>query len=221
MTGAISGAVTGGIAANHCFVAGTPILMEDGYKAIETVKAGDKVYAANEETGEVSVKEVVRTFVNETNELVHLQIGDNELITTRGHPFFIYGKGFEYAGNLRAGDILVNVNGEKVVLELVQHEILEAPVKVYNFEVEDWHTYFAGENEIWVHNMCEVDPHAGKISNKPGPKPQGTGAFFILAFYIIIQITYSFSLQFYFIFQIKNFFISRTFCSFWQIFFGI
>ncbi len=113
--------------------------MEDGYKPIEAVMAGDFVYAANEETGEVSVKEVVQTFVNETDELVHLHIGSNELVTTPGHPFFIYGRGFEYAGNLRAGDILVNVNGDKVILELVQHEILESPVKVYNFEVQDWH----------------------------------------------------------------------------------
>ncbi len=77
--------------------------MEDGYKPIEAVMAGNFVYAANEETGEVSVKEVVQTFVNETDELVHLHIGSNELVTTQGHPFFIYGRGFEYAGNLRAG----------------------------------------------------------------------------------------------------------------------
>ncbi len=83
-----------------------------------------------------------------------------ELVTTPGHPFFIYGKGFEYAGNLRAGDILVNVNGEQVVLEFVQHEILESPVKVYNFEVEDWHTYFVGIDSVWVHNVCGKAPKA-------------------------------------------------------------
>ncbi len=27
-------------------------------------------------------------------------------------------------------------------------------VKVYNFEVEDWHTYYVGRNEILVHNKC-------------------------------------------------------------------
>ena len=126
--------------------------------------AGDFVYAANEETGEVSVKEVVQTFVNETDELVHLHIGSNELVTTPGHPFFIYGRGFEYAGNLRAGDILVSVNGDKVILELVQHEILESPAKVYNFEVQDWHTYFVGNDEVWVHNMCTPDTSADDIA---------------------------------------------------------
>ena len=43
---------------------------------------------------------------------------------------------------LRAGDILVLVNGEYVVVEKVQHELLESPIKVYNFQVEDYHTYY-------------------------------------------------------------------------------
>ncbi len=86
---------------------------------------------------------------------------DEELVTTPGHPFFIYGYGFKYAADLRAGDVLVNVNGDKVILEKVQHEILESPVKVYNFEVEDFHTYFVGEEGVWVHNMCARAANSG------------------------------------------------------------
>ena len=56
--------------------------------------------------------------------------------------------------HLRAGDILVLVNGEYVVVEKVQHEILETPVIVYNFEVEDYHTYFVGDEGVLVHNSC-------------------------------------------------------------------
>lgn len=58
------------------------------------------------------------------------------------------------AKNLRAGDILVLSNGEFVVVEWIQHEILESPVKVYNFKVEDFHTYFIGESSVLVHNDC-------------------------------------------------------------------
>ncbi len=35
-------------------------------------------------------------------------------------------------------------------------EHLENPVKVYNFEVEDWHTYYVTEMGVLVHNMREV-----------------------------------------------------------------
>ena len=45
-------------------------------------------------------------------------------------------------------------NGDYVIIEKVQHEILEAPIKVYNFEVEDFHTYYVGSNSILVHNAC-------------------------------------------------------------------
>lgn len=55
--------------------------------------------------------------------------------------------------------ILVLSNGEHVVVEAVQHEILESPVKVYNFEVEDFHTYFVGDSGVLVHNDCATKPY--------------------------------------------------------------
>ena len=63
-------------------------------------------------------------------------------------------KGWYAAVDLRAGDILVLVNGEYVTLEKTQHEILEAPITVYNFEVEDYHTYYVGTDGVLVHNSC-------------------------------------------------------------------
>ena len=74
--------------------------------------------------------------------------GDEEITTTPFHPFYVPQKGWTSAVDLRAGDILVTVNGEYVILEKVQHEILENPVTVYNFEVEDFHTYYVGETKI-------------------------------------------------------------------------
>ena len=63
-------------------------------------------------------------------------------------------KSWTAACELRAGDRLQLVNGEYVVVEQVQHEILEAPVTIYNFEVEDFHTYYVGDASILVHNLC-------------------------------------------------------------------
>lgn len=70
------------------------------------------------------------------------------------------------AGSLRAGDVLVLSNGEYVIVEWVQHEILEAPVKVYNFEVEDFHTYFVGKSGIFVHNGAEDEIWCGTSTPK-------------------------------------------------------
>lgn len=65
-------------------------------------------------------------------------------------------KGWVCAIDLRAGDILVLQSGEYVIVEMVQHEILESPVTVYNFEVEDFHTYYVSDCAVLVHNMCKV-----------------------------------------------------------------
>ena len=65
-------------------------------------------------------------------------------------------KGWTSAVDLRAGDILVMLNGEYVVVEQVQHELLESPETTYNFEVEDYHTYYVGTTSVLVHNKCDA-----------------------------------------------------------------
>ena len=142
------------ICESACFIAGTIVITAEGYVPIEEIETGDWVWATNPDTGETDLKQVVRTFVNETNELIHVTIGGETIITTPTHPFYVPQKGWTDAVNLRAGDILVMLNGEYIVIEKVQHEILETPITVYNFEVEDFHTYYVGEYDILVHNKC-------------------------------------------------------------------
>ena len=55
-----------------CFVAGTLVLTEDGQKPIEEIEAGDTVLAEDPETGKVEYKEVLETYENETEELIHV-----------------------------------------------------------------------------------------------------------------------------------------------------
>ena len=116
---------------------------------------------SNPDTGETALKRVVRTFKNESEELVHLTINGEEIVTTPGHPFWVPVKGWTKAVHLRAGDRLQLLNGEYVVVEQVQHELLEDPVFVYNFEVEDFHTYYVGTDSVLVHNVCRAAKEAG------------------------------------------------------------
>ena len=173
LEGTISGAISGAINSPYCFVAGTLVLTVAGTVAIETIQTGDMVWAWDEETGEVAPKEVVETYVNETYELIHVFVDGEEIVTTPSHPFYSPVKGWTNAVHLRAGDILVLVNGEYVIVEKIQHEILETPITVYNFEVEEYHTYFVSDEGILVHNDCTVeggphgnDVHKGRIRDK-------------------------------------------------------
>ena len=150
-----------------------------GQEPIETITEGEYVYATDPETGESGYKQVVQTFVNETNELVHLQYDGTTVTTTPTHPFYQPQKGWIDAIDLRAGDILVRSNGEYVVVEAVEHELLESPITVYNFEVEDFHTYHVGSASVLVHNKCNneclsPENRVGTGSPKNNGTPNGT-----------------------------------------------
>ena len=130
------------------------------------------VWATDPVTGETALKSVVQTFVNQTNELVHVTVNGETITCTNEHPFYSPQRGWLAACRLRAGDVLVMLNGEYVVVEWVQHELLESPVTVYNFEVEGFHTYYVGDTEVLVHNDCrsvrigQVGERAAGISSK-------------------------------------------------------
>jgi len=135
-----------------CFVAGTLILTVAGLVAIENIKAGDKVIATNPETFEVAEKTVLETYVRETTELLHLTINGEVIKTTFEHPFYVKDVGFVEAGKLQVGDKLVDSRGNVLVVEGKKLEITDKPVKVYNFKVDNFHTYHVGENRVLVHN---------------------------------------------------------------------
>ena len=171
-----------------CFKAGTLVSAENGDVAIENIKVGDFVWATDEKTGETALKEVVQIFHNETEEWVHVTVNGEKITCTPEHPFYAPKKGWTSAVDLRAGDILVMLNGEYVVVEQVQHELLENPETIYNFEVEDYHTYYVGDEPVLVHNECKpkspskmsdnyvdrnnIDAHAFKNKAAKIPKSQ-------------------------------------------------
>jgi hypothetical protein len=165
MTGAITGAITGGIKgaktsscnSGHCFVAGTRVQTDEGLVPIEDIQEGDYVLSCDPETGDVAYKRVLETYVNETYELIHLTVDHEEITTTHGHPFYVKDIGFVKAGDLVEGAILVDEEGNELHPQTKKWEYLQDPAIVYNFAVEDYHTYYVGYNRVLVHNTCAVD----------------------------------------------------------------
>ena len=155
---------TGGMTTTmKCFVAGTLILTAEGLKRIEEIKTGDRVLSADTETMTSEYKTVLETFVRRTNEIIHIFIENEEITTTVDHPFWVNGKGFVPAMNLVIGSELINDKGDIVCVENIRRETNREGVEVFNFKVEDFHTYYVGENGILVHNAnCRL------ISNSDG-----------------------------------------------------
>ena len=189
-----------------CFPAGTKVLTEEGLKNIEDIKAGDKVYSTNEETGESGYQEVVQTFEKETDVIVHVfyqtdrstaetdiaetdnediagservvtaenadqeTIASSEIETTMNHRFWSEG-GWKTAGTLEQGDRLTLADGTGAVVTDITFE--DRHTTVYNMEVADYHTYYVGEDSVWVHNMCGVNPDQPLNTGKSGTVGEG------------------------------------------------
>ena len=58
------------------------------------------VYAADEDTLEVSLKPVLETYVRETSELVYLTVNGEKIVSTYDHPYYVMDKGFVNANEL-------------------------------------------------------------------------------------------------------------------------
>ena len=142
-----------------CFIAGTKVKTEDGYKNIEEVEVGDKVLAYDEETGKQAYKEVVRLFRGKTEEWYHVFAEGEEIVCTGGHRFYVEGKGFVEAKDLTEEDKLTLSDGRQVKIEKIEKEELAKAETKYNFEVKDFHTYYVTENDVLVHNTCQLDPN--------------------------------------------------------------
>ena len=97
---------------------------------------------------------------------MNITIGDDEICATPNHPFYVVGKGFVSAGTLSIGDIVSLVDGNYVQVEKLEIKRLDKAVKVYNFEVEDDHTYYVGTKGVLVHNKCpKIPPDEDKTSD--------------------------------------------------------
>ena len=136
----------------HCFTAHTRIITKSGKKEIQDVKEGDELPSADPYTGEISYKKVLKTTRSETDTLVRVSVNGETIETTESHPFWVEEYGFVPAYHLKQGDTLRLADGRNISVSKVEILHLDTPVPVYNFTVEDNHTYFVGDSGVWVHN---------------------------------------------------------------------
>ena len=153
----------------RCFTAHTRIITRSGKKEIQDIEEGDEVPSADPYTGEISYKKVLKTTCQEADTLVLVSVNGETIETTETHPFWVEEHGFVSTYHLKQGDTLRLADGSNVSVESVEIRHLDAPVLVYNFTVEDNHTYFVGDSGVWVHNAkCT----AGKTTAKKVAKKQ-------------------------------------------------
>ena len=140
----------------NCFAAGTLVLMCDGALIpIEEVTEGDLVWSKDADSGELACQRVRAPFTTDGRKivLVGLENGDGEIETietTAEHPFFVEGRGWVEVQHLEFGDLIPSASGELRSLAVVEQT--DRVERVYNFGVENFFSYFVGDEGAWVHN---------------------------------------------------------------------
>jgi hypothetical protein len=118
-------------------------------KRIVDIEVGEEVVAKDPESGEVTTKRVANVFRKVSDHLRILQVRNpltNEvqtIETTDDHPFWVPARReWIDAKDLKLGDRLDDVDGGTAILESTSRELHPEGIPVFNFEVEDFHTYF-------------------------------------------------------------------------------
>ena len=173
LSGMVMGGISGAMNPSFCFVAGTTVLTTLGKKAIETIRVGDTIPCVDHITGETAEKKVVSTTVRKVNRLTELDIDGEVIKCTETHPFQVKGQGWVEASELKPGDVVYTKGWGTATVRSVGLIELDKPVEVFNFEVEDCHTYFVGDKYILVHNMCR-----SKNKLRPSSDAQGDHTVF-------------------------------------------
>jgi len=166
----IIGGIGGAMNPSFCFVAGTTVLTTLGKKAIESIQIGDTIPCVDHITGEAAEKRVVTTTVNKVNRLIELDIDGEIIQCTETYPFQVKGKGWIDACNLSPGDVIYTKDWNTATVKSVDLLELDEFVEVFNFEVEDCHTYFVGNTFVLTHNLnCSIDASDIHKSVKDSP----------------------------------------------------
>jgi hypothetical protein len=131
---------------------------------IERLRPGDLLLCRDQfdADGPLVLQRIEEVFVRTT---YHLQIvtsrssnGQEQTIqTTNEHPIYVEDKGWVDSRELKVGDQVPEAGGEYATVTATRYELHNEGVRVYNFRVQEAHTYFvreAGSNAepMWVHN---------------------------------------------------------------------
>jgi hypothetical protein len=155
-----------------CFVAGTPVHTASGWVPIEELQVGDLVLSRDEDTGEEALRPIAAVFITPDSPVLALELEDSmgaleTIEATPPHPFFVEDRGWIPASDLRPGDQITSSGGG--LLRVASTTEILRNATVYNFEVQDFHTYFVGQSAAWVHNDY---PDKKKPTRDPAKKRQ-------------------------------------------------
>ena len=133
-----------------CFLEGTLILTNNGFKNIESVVVGDSVYSYNFEKNYAELNVVSKTHSSYYTGFYNIISGQDTISVTSYHPFYsVTSSCWKQVKDLKKGEILKTKNNEIEISDILYDE---KTVKVYNIQVLQNHNYFVSNLMVLVHN---------------------------------------------------------------------
>ena len=139
---------------SYCFAKGTKVMAITGLTPIDELQTGDRVLAQDPDTGELAYKPIFRTTLRPQRPMLHVHVGRETITATLGHLFWVTGAGWKMTKELKPGDRLYGIDGEKTVESLEPAPNADA----YNLVLADFGTYFVGESAVLVHDNSARKP---------------------------------------------------------------
>ena len=131
-----------------CLAVGTLVLTETGSTAVENVAIGDRVFCCDPETGCLALKPILRKTVRPEGRLLKIRAGGEEFQASGGHVFWVSGRGWTKARDLREGMQLHTVRGT-VPIESTMPGDVQATIGLV---AADFHTFFVGKEMALTHD---------------------------------------------------------------------
>ena len=136
----------------YCFAAGTKVKTENGFKNIEDIKIGDKVYSYNLENSELELKTVTHLIRSTTIDTYKVTIGGKTVEMSPKHQIYVIDKGWLRAYDMEIGDKMLSLDNEKIEVTNIEYIKYDKPIKTYNLTVDGNSNYFVTDIQVLVHN---------------------------------------------------------------------
>ena len=145
----------GAVGSFFSFEGETVVEAIEGQKKIRDIAVGDLVASRDAFTGAKTFRPVTDLFRRTAPGIVHVTLdgpdGKRETLdVTSEHPLFAEGKGWTQVRRLQKGDRVLSGKGGPLAVADIVHD--NTPTLVYNFQVAQDHSYFAGSEGAWSHN---------------------------------------------------------------------
>jgi predicted phage terminase large subunit-like protein len=103
----VGGGITG-MGAELCMHEDTKVLTDNGYRSIKDLKVNDSVWSYNHDSRSPELKRVTNVFSRSVSDSFEIKIScGSKVVCTPEHPFWILGRGYTQAKDIRIGEVVI------------------------------------------------------------------------------------------------------------------